>query len=330
MIMKIVDKIWLLAAMFAFSACGSDETIVGQEEPVKELKEYTVSLKLGGEVTTSESPLARAETESNDLYGVQVYRKKNSYGSYGSYDYFANGLFDNVGDININLLEGSTYKFEVVLVKKGKDLIHEPENGLRYPFYRGSSSSVTINSFSDTSNYRDNALHYGMISTSEYSSGNVKYPEADWYYGELENYTPTVNGAVEIDLKHTVFGLQYEVTGITDGTVSVTIRNSERSFFSNSSIAEDYTSEEKIIAFYDTYNAWQYADNYTENLTVKVSWTRGVGVVQDLGSKAIQVKRNVMNVVRIKLGAEDGSATFGITTEDDTSMETESVDIPLN
>lgn len=330
--MKILHKIGWLAALLVLFACGGNETINGNEEPQVEpqLKEYTISLKMGGEVTTSESPLARAETASDDLYGVQVYRKINGN---GSYDYFAYGLFDNVGDININLLEGSTYKFEVVLVKKGKDLIHEPENGFQYPFYRGSSSSVTINSFyyssSSASNYRDNALHYGVISTSELSRDNVKYPEADWYYGELENYTPTVNGTVVIDLKHTVFGLQYEVTGITDGTVSVTIRNSERFFFSNSSIAEDYMSEEKIIAFYDAYSAWQYADNYTENLTVSVKWTRGVGVLEDKGSKTIQVKRNVMNIVRIKMSADDGSATFGITTEDDGSMTGETVNVPL-
>ena len=42
--MKIMDKIWLLAAMFAFSACSSDETIVGQEEPEKELKEYAIPM----------------------------------------------------------------------------------------------------------------------------------------------------------------------------------------------------------------------------------------------------------------------------------------------
>lgn len=325
MIMKIVDKIWLLAAMFAFSACGSDETIVGQEEPVKELKEYTVSLKMGGEVTTSESPLARAETESNDLYGVQVYRKEVGKSNYG---YFAYGLFDNVGDMKINLLEGSTYKFVVLLVRDGKNIVAY-QNGYSTPFQRNAGTNSGADNVECTNGYNLGDNYYYSFYGGGLATG-LNYLEASTYYGELSDYTPSVNGTVEIDLKHTGFGLQYEVTGITDGTVSVTIENDTHTFFENSTIAEDYTSEEKVIAFYDVYNAWQYADNYTENLTVKVSWTRGIGVVQDLGSKAIQVKRNVMNVVRIKLGANDGSATFGITTEDDTSMETESVDIPLN
>ena len=71
------------------------------------------------------------------------------------------------------------------------------------------------------------------------------------------------------------------------------------------------------------------ADNYTENLTVSLSWERGVGVTQDLGSKQIQVKRNVMNVVRIQLGADDGDAGIGITTEEETEMESEEVEVPV-
>lgn len=325
--MKIMDKIWLLAAMFAFSACSSDETIVGQEEPEKELKEYTVSLKMVGEVTTSEAPLARTETESTDLYGVQVYRKVNGFDVYNS---FAYGLFDNVSDMKINLLEDSKYKFRVLYIKKGKDVVDYKSiyygSGYVGPFghigWNDNGYSITIGTECS------NSYTWGGTFKDDLATG--AYYEADTYYGEVSDYTPSVNGTVEIDLKHTVFGLQYAVTGITDGTVSVTIKKDSHNFFKKTDIATDYTSEEKIISFSEVYNAWQYADNYTENLTVSLSWTRGVGVVQDLGTKTIQVKRNVMNVVRIQLGANDGSATFGITTEDDTSMETESVDIPLN
>ena len=325
MIMKIVDKIWLLAAMFAFSACGSDEIIVGQEEPEKELKEYTVSLKMVGEVTTSESPLARAETESTDLYGVQVYRKES--GS-TSYSYFAYGLFDNVSDMKINLLEGSAYKFVVLLIKKGKNIVTNDNGSYGGPFLRYAGTNSGTATVECTNYFIYGTTFYYSFYGGGLSTG-LSYSEGDTYYGEVYDYTPSVNGTVKIGLKHTVFGLQYAVTGITDGTVSVTIKKDNHDFFKKTDIAADYTSEEKIISFYDVYNAWQYADNYTENLTVSLSWTRGIGMVQDLGTKTIQVKRNVMNVVRIQLGANDGSATFGITTEDDTSMGTESVDIPL-
>jgi len=268
--------------------------------------------------------LARAETESTDLYGIQVYRKESGK---DTYNYFAYGLFDNVNDMKINLLEGSAYKFVVLLVKDAKNKIStESYSSYGNPFMHGnpyySNNTSMDNTFNINSSYHFETLKKGYMNSTE-------YPEADWYYGETEEYTPSVDGTVNIDLKHTVFGLQYEVSGITDGTVSITIKNGTRTFFTKSDITTDYTSEEKIIAFYDTYSAWQYADNYTENLSVAVDWTRGIGVLQPLGTKDIQVKRNMMNVVRIQLGSNDGSATFGITTEDDTTMTEESVDAPL-
>lgn len=329
--MKILHKIGWLAALLVLLACGGNETINGNEEPQVEpqLKEYTVSLKMGGEVTTSESPLARAETASDDLYGVEV----TYYNENDSRCAFAHGLFDNVDDMKVNLLKGiTTYKIQVLLVKNGKNLIYNNDGSYNKPFGSNYGGTPIMNKFNyaqgSTSGYHSfDYLTEGEMSIADREK--MKYPEASFYYGEVNNYTPEVNGTVDIDLKHTAFGLKYEVTGITDGTVSVTISNNERSLFSNSSITEDYTSEEKIIAFYDTYSAWQYADNYTENLTVSVKWTRGVGVLEDKGSKTIQVKRNVMNVVRIKMSADDGSATFGITTEDDGSMTGETVDVPL-
>ena len=310
--------------MFTLCSCGNDETISGVEELEKDLKEYTVSLKLGGEITTSDSPLARAETESTDLYGVQVYRKKTDE---TSYSYFAYGLFDNVSDMKINLLEGSTYKFVVLLVKNGKNLVTCKSGRYGFPFWLNANTNSGTVDTECTNNF--------MFGTTYYSSfyhklqKGLNYSEGDCYYGELPDYMPEVNGIVNVALKHTVFGLQYQVKGITDGTISLTIKNDSKIFFTKSDITKDYTSEEKIISFYDAYNAWLYANSYTESLTVSLSWTRGVGVVQYLGSKTIQVKRNVMNVVRIQLGANDGNASFGITTEDDTNMRGEEVTIPL-
>ena len=89
------------------------------------------------------------------------------------------------------------------------------------------------------------------------------------------------------------------------------------------------TSDGQVFAFNDIYNAWLYADNYTENLTVSIQWTRGIGITQDLGSKVIQVKRGQMNIVHITLGASDNSASIGIEVEAENTMTQEDVSIPL-
>lgn len=313
--MKLFNKIGIMAALFTLYSCGSNE--VPGETPV-EGKEVTVSLKFKGEISTSESPLTRAS--GNDLYGIQVYENGEEY---------ANGLFDDLDKIKINLHEGNTYKFVVLLVKDGKDVVgYSSWYGYYHYPYQGMSVE---NSFSlDTSDY---GMYFKegeiCVPNNSGSSDFIKYPKARFYYGELDNYAPSVNGTANIELKHTSFGLRCEISGVTDGTVSVNIKNDTRTFFENTAITEDFVSDEAIFAFYDTYSAWLYADSYTENLTVSVSWLRGVGVTQDLGSKTIQVKRNTMNVVRIQLGSDDGDAGVGITTEEETEMTEEEVDITL-
>ena len=97
----------------------------------------------------------------------------------------------------------------------------------------------------------------------------------------MDNYTPTENGSLTIDLKRTAFGLKYEVSGVTDGTVSVKIENTSRIFFENTEITSEYESEEKIFTFSDVYSAWKYANNYTESITVSATWARGVGITEN-------------------------------------------------
>ena len=164
-----------------------------------------------------------------------------------------------------------------------------------------------------------------IITSKEINGEEINYPETDRFYGEVDNYTPTENGSLTIDLKRTAFGLKYEVSGVTDGTISVKIANSSRTFFKNTAITSEYESEEKIFTFYDVYSAWLYADNYTESITVSASWARGVGITQDLGSKTVQIKRNAMNVIRLKLGSVDYDGNIGIEVEEETDMDEETV-----
>lgn len=130
-------------------------------------------------------------------------------------------------------------------------------------------------------------------------------------------------------MKRVSFGLQYNVSGLTDGSVKVTIKNSTRSFFDETVSTDNYASAEKVFTFNDRHSAWLYADNYAENVDLTVSWARGVGITENLGTTSVMVKRNKMNVVNIQLGANDGSASIGITTEDDSSMDSENLEFSL-
>ena len=313
--MKTRYRLQILSLLFivGMAACSQEEV---NPAPVEESKEYKVSLKFNGEITTSDTPLSRG-TATNDLIGVQVYQDGTKY---------AYGLFDNVEDININLHSDSKYKFVVTVVKDGKTLIYSPSsNYYGSPFHTSGNSGKgkLSNYFTYSEGYYLSGLEYGYSDWDKYNSSS--YPETDRFYGEIGNYSPTPNGTVAIDLKRTAFGLKYEVNGVTDGTVTVKIENTSRTFFENSAITTNYESDGKIFTFYDVYNAWKNANSYEETITVSASWARGVGITEDLGSKSVQIKRNVMNIIRLNLSSVDYDGTIGIEVEEETEMNKEGV-----
>lgn len=309
--MKNIHLIAILS--FFLCSCNDDNNITVEEKA----QEYTVSLAFCGEITISEAPISRAtETESRDLYGIVVSSDKKGT--------FARGMFDNISDMKLNLIAGDKYQFYCTLIKNGKDVLNYTSI-YNYPF-RTNGNKINEFIYDGSGTYMDSS--YLGKGTTE--NGTPSWSETDRYYGELNNYTPSINGVVNIPLKHTVFGLKYKVTGITDGTISLICRNSNQTFFSKSDIASDYESETTMFTFSDVKSAWQYADNYTEYVTVSVVWTRGIGIKQDLGSKDVQIKRNTMNVIRVMLGSEASGAPMGILTDGDIEMGVEDIEIPLS
>lgn len=101
----------LFMSLFLWS-CHQEELMLEQEN---NQEVYTVRLNLKGDIQTEDSPLSRAETDSRDLYGIQVYKDGK---------YFAAGMFDNTDNITINLLAGGKYKFVCTAVKDGKDKLY--------------------------------------------------------------------------------------------------------------------------------------------------------------------------------------------------------------
>lgn len=189
-------------------------------------------------------------------------------------------------------------------------------------YYQGSTSTSMSTHLSES--FRFGQIRAGRIN-------EVSYPTCtDWFYGEVNGYTPNGQTAtMDVVLRRTGFGLKYELSGVTDGEVTVKVYNDKRTFIENTTNTSSYESEEQFIAFYDTYSAWQYADDYTENMTVAVTWKRSIGVTQDLGTKVIQVRRNCLNNIKITLGSDDKDAGLSLTTEEESSMGNTSSSIPL-
>lgn len=197
-------------------------------------------------------------------------------------------------------------------------------NSNEYIYYYSGNTATDYSSYSDGTSFNFSQIRCGQLL-------GINYPTCtDWFYGEVNNYTPNGETAtMDVILRRTGFGLKYELSGVTDGDVTVKVYNDTRTFIENTTNTSSYESEEQFIAFHDTYSAWQYADDYTENMTVAVTWKRSIGVTQDLGTKTIQVKRNCLNNIKITLGSDDKDAGLSLTTEAESSMGTTSSAIPL-
>ena len=344
----------IISVLGIFAACNKQE-IIEQDG-----QDCLVTINMIGEITTSEEGLTKSVPSTNDLYAVQVYKVLSS----GSQERFASGIFDDMSLCKLNLKEGSSYSVRICMVREAKNYLgdnfsltnngvksynkgmvgpfywsytqgnsysacHNRTNGL---YYNSNGYTVYYDSSTSTSLYVYSSNDYfELISIRDGNINNTSYPTCtDWFYGEVNNYTPNGETAtMDIVLRRTGFGLKYELSGVTDGEVTVKVYNGTRTFIENTTNTSSYKSEEQFIAFYDTYSAWQYADNYTENMTVAVTWKRSIGVTQDLGTKVIQVKRNCLNNIKITLGSDDKNAGLSLTTEEESSMGSTSSTIPV-
>lgn len=323
---------------------------------MEEGRDCVVTFNILGDISVSEDDLTRSTPSTNDLYAIQVYKGN---------DKFASGIFDDMSLAKLNLKTGATYSVRICMVRDAKTYLGSnfslTNNGVASkgntvgPYYWYDTSGQY---YSNSSRYnRTNILFYNSNGYTQYYDGTTttslntfsrgtfeltdirnarlngtNYPTCtDWFYGEVNGYVPDgETGTMDVVLKRTGFKLKYELDGVTDGEVTVKVYNSTRTFINNTTNTASYESEEQFIAFYDTYSAWQYADNYTENMTVAVTWKRSIGVTQDLGTKTIQVKRNCLNNIRITLGSDDKSAGVSLETEAEDSMGSNSSTIPVN
>ena len=303
----------LTCCCLALLSCTNSNIIEDvQNEIASEDETIIVGVNLSGDIETDETPLTRGETDSRDLIGIQVYRGSS---------YFCYGLFDNMNNVHVALKAGSTYKFVCTVIKNGKDICYEKvaNNFNGYPFYLGQSGygNWCDNTFSYyMSGPRSAYLSDGKIALKGNSTG-YSYREADRFYGELSDYTPAVNGSVSIPLRRVSCGIKVKVVGVTDGTAKVKCYNDYNTFFDNSSISNSAESTGKMYCMYNIKDAWMYADqDYQEPIKLSVVWTRGNGIVQDLGTKQAYVKRNVMNIIKVKLSTNDTDVDVDVDPEE--------------
>jgi hypothetical protein len=326
--MKTIHTIVAFIAVISICGCAKVSNDITSTNDQQEEETVTVSLGLGGEITISDPPLssraAGSETDSKDLYGINVYYDKEKDGIIN--DHYSYGVFDNTNDLVITLLTGYKYKFECTYVPNGKTFVnyyYYSSSGAKGPFRTYSSSYTKIsNTFvAHESNYLS-YIKYGHYDGISYLYGPAN---ADRFYGELDDYSPSAGGQVIIDMKRCVFGLKINVSGLTDGKLQL------GSCFGSDAITvySDGIVRNDIRAFANVYDCWKAPQVYDQKGTMSINWVRGNGVNQSLESQEITVKRNVLTTVNINLVGSSSDNAIGLNIGS-TEMGNSTINININ
>ena len=259
----------LIGSSTLFSCSNNEDELPPKEQEQTNQETYTISFNLGGEfISTSETPLSRTEVAPKKIYGINVYYKKDGDMNYQNYAY---GLFDNIEDMTISLIEGHKYKFECSMVREDADTLYHDNEIYYAPFnqlgitnhkYRGIALENKFN-ISTTNYVYFGGLKIGTMSTSgyyDYYDCQSDYPKSDRFYGELTDYVPTKDGVANIDLKRTAFGFKFIVTPPVDGTLFINnIYTNNGSINSNIKLSADDNILEysSMYTFYEVYKCWQ-------------------------------------------------------------------------
>ena len=268
-----------------FASCSSEENEVPQKN-----KKVIVSLGFEGEFEVSESPLSRGAI-SNDLYIIEVKHSNDGLKKYAS------GMFDNVDNIKIELIEGEKYCFFAFLIKDGKTKLKN--EGDTY----GNENLVLTNSFtySNSESIIDD-VDFNALTLADGSS--YFFPNVTLFNNVstcTTRYTAVEDESVTISMERWAFGITFEAVNLIEGSLKMCI--DDDSYGKSPTVTLD--TENKIkedIYYYPTIVGSDEMD-----LNISVIWTKD-GQDNVLGTPEITFKKNKMTTIKIivKKNLENG------------------------
>lgn len=303
------NLLFLICMITLCWSCSSGSEGEPEPEPIPgEPKEYIVSLGLTGEIDIEESPLSKAS--GNDLYGIQVYSKTST----TEYTPYAYGLFDDKSLMNIKLLEGYNYKFQVTMIVDGKNRIGcQNNNKYSQPFHTVNPMGYcTLSNLFNYTNANYMVIDDGFTDIKLGGILNIHIANVERFYGEIENYNPTENGSISINMKRVSFGVKFIAEDLTEGKLKINIKEAPEL-----NIPYGQTEIQDIFTFKNTYpNGLTWTkDNYSETIPVSISWEKADGAIVPLINKDITFKRNVLTTVTIKVKDTSINNNIDITQE---------------
>lgn len=293
-------------------------------DPLPQGPTYTVHLNIDREFVDEEDmPMTMAQSSSNDLYAVQVYKKSGS-----NYPRYAYGIFDNENAMTLELPAGATYKIEMTLVSDGATVIAKGTNGgYLEPFLiggLGSGGGKVTNEFTLATSTYMSKLSTGYATVNEVGGIQTSYirPSLSRFYGVTDNFTPTGDANLTIALKWVTFGLTVIPEGFNEGTIEIEMDGAPKLTLTPTDPA---AITKKPFTFDHSLSSEDWtADNYSEDIPMSIVWIKGDGSRTVLRDKTAPTtfKRRVEKVLRLPLGNADGNKVV-ISKDDETFTSSE-------
>ena len=301
----------LLPAIFIIASCSNDENA-----DYPEIQETTsqISLAIEPSIEQSEIPMVRASSStSRGLYAINVYWQGKGLTSYQPY---VSGLFNDVSQIDISLIDGYKYRFDCSFLEESELPYSISENGItKYgrPFalakdgniYAPVTNKLTVSLTPfDTNTQFYQGAYSGNTETEE--GVVLPYPSNHRYYGSnTVDLTRTTEShvIVNIELRRAYCNLLFESKDIPQGDkIEVTLSGTNRAFYITGTGGKNIIqSEEHLLALNKTADRWGGAINASESVGITVQYYSSTTHEWRLiyqNSPSITLKRNKRNIIK--------------------------------
>lgn len=310
---QLKDIFVLLIACFIITACNNDSIT----EPIVPNDGTTlVTLAIGPSIEVEESPItSRTNEQPKGLYAINIQWKGKGLTSFQPY---ASGLFDDISQITIKLIDGYLYRFDCTFLEEEElPCFVTTNDGLKYgqPFGLGNKRSdyapinnkllVAIPPYDEKSPFYQ-GIYWGE--TAIVDGLVLSRPPLHRYYGttEFDLTTPaTESPMINIELWRAYYHLQFESGNIPLGDrISITVPGTESDFvlWGNNPQITTIRSDERLLTLEQVANNWNGAHMQEETLQIKAEYYNGETkewYSLFANSPSIKLKRNKRNIVRL-------------------------------
>lgn len=344
-----------------FMIAGSLLTISALHSCVKEKNLYQdpstnptyseLSLKLEGELTSSEMPMSRAVTENastldenKSIVGIalSMTSKEDPKGPAKPYAY---GIFElakakNPENLKIRVINGYTYRISCTMIANAKDSILTEENKYGAPFdleRTGKIKGECQNKFLTAEQADGIKFLYNIdnpkITTKAGVQDTCSRPFIERYHGTIEQLDVESGKDNTIKLYRRFFGVTFKQTGLESGYLRIRMDGALNIYLpADADINKTIESDFKLVSMKNLTNKLPTDKNVplTENVKVEVFWKKDADTEEKkIISTGINFKRNYKHNITITNIDHIGTpGNVGIDIDDEEMKEDFNQDIP--